>query len=310
MMSVSVTSESGTISAATTGKAADDGSAGTTTFAPCSSGWPVSEILRPLRAFLGGDDFRSEMGQHHVRYGRGWLPARSPWVTPRRGQARQQHRRLDLRRRHRRAIDDRERIARALQRHGQPSAVAARHHARAHLIPADRESGASARPRSDPSPSKVAAIGDPATAPIARRHPVPLLPKSSGASGAAKPADADSTDRPSTIPGALDFCPERRHRLGGVENVLALQKPRNPGLSHRQGTQNQGPVRDRFVARNTDAAAQSACGARFQRRRVVGMGQNGISFNGHGSYHAFYGASRAGHLSRQTLLTAAAQLAK
>ena len=47
MTSESTTSEPATISAATIGNAADEGSAGTTTSAPCSSGWPVSEILRP-----------------------------------------------------------------------------------------------------------------------------------------------------------------------------------------------------------------------------------------------------------------------
>ena len=42
-----MTSEPGTISAATIGNAADDGSAGTTTGAGASSGSPLSEILRP-----------------------------------------------------------------------------------------------------------------------------------------------------------------------------------------------------------------------------------------------------------------------
>ena len=47
MTSVSTRSEPGTISAATIGNAAEDGSAGTTTGAPRNSGWPVNEILRP-----------------------------------------------------------------------------------------------------------------------------------------------------------------------------------------------------------------------------------------------------------------------
>ena len=47
MTSARTMSEPGTISAATIGNAADDGSAGTMTSAPCSSGWPVSDILRP-----------------------------------------------------------------------------------------------------------------------------------------------------------------------------------------------------------------------------------------------------------------------
>ena len=44
------------------------------------------------------------------------------------------------------------------------------------------------RERSEASPSKTAEIGQPATAPITSRQPVPELPKSSGAAGWAKPA--------------------------------------------------------------------------------------------------------------------------
>ena len=47
MTSVRITSEPGTISAATIGNAAEDGSAGTTTGAGTSSGSPLSVILRP-----------------------------------------------------------------------------------------------------------------------------------------------------------------------------------------------------------------------------------------------------------------------
>lgn len=45
--SENMTSEPSTISAATIGNAAEDGSAGTTTSAPCNSGSPSSVILRP-----------------------------------------------------------------------------------------------------------------------------------------------------------------------------------------------------------------------------------------------------------------------
>jgi len=51
------------------------------------------------------------------------------------------------------------------------------------------------RLRSEASPSKVAVIGQPATAPITSRQPVPELPKSSGAAGSAKPA----TPTPRTV---------------------------------------------------------------------------------------------------------------
>ncbi|MGY4354848.1 hypothetical protein ACVW0J_001341 [Bradyrhizobium sp. i1.7.7] len=44
------------------------------------------------------------------------------------------------------------------------------------------------RLRSEASPSKTAEIGQPATAPMTSRQPVPELPKSSGALGSAKPA--------------------------------------------------------------------------------------------------------------------------
>ena len=62
-----------------------------------------------------------------------------------------------------------------------------------------RSSGSSTRRigrwRNEASPSKVAAIGQPATAPSMSRHPVPELPKSSAAAGSAKPA----TPTPRTI---------------------------------------------------------------------------------------------------------------
>ena len=45
------------------------------------------------------------------------------------------------------------------------------------------------------SPSKVAVIGQPATAPITSRQPVPELPKSSAARGLGEAADADARAR-------------------------------------------------------------------------------------------------------------------
>ena len=61
-----------------------------------------------------------------------------------RGQPGQQHRGLDLRRRHRRAVEDRQRIARAVQRQRQPAALAAGADPARPSIPADRASAASA----------------------------------------------------------------------------------------------------------------------------------------------------------------------
>ena len=51
------------------------------------------------------------------------------------------------------------------------------------------------RERSEASPSKIAVTGQPATAPITSRQPVPELPKSSASAGSAKPP----TPTPSTV---------------------------------------------------------------------------------------------------------------
>ena len=105
----------------------------------------------------------------------------------RRGEARQQHRRFDLRRRHRRAIDDRDRIARAVERDRQPAALGHAHRARADQRRPDRGCASSAACAGEASPSKVAVIGQPATTPIISRQPVPELPKSSTPAARAKP---------------------------------------------------------------------------------------------------------------------------
>jgi len=51
MTSLTITSEPGTINAATIGKAAEEGSAGTTTGAGCSSGIALERDLAAVRAF-------------------------------------------------------------------------------------------------------------------------------------------------------------------------------------------------------------------------------------------------------------------
>ena len=136
-------SEPSTISAATIGNAADDGSAGTTTSAPCSSGWPVSAILRPWLPSRRRDDLRAEMLQHQFGMVAAGLGLDHGGDAGR-GQPRQQHRGLDLRRGHRRAVEDRQRIARAVQRQRQPAALAAGADLARPSIPADRASAASA----------------------------------------------------------------------------------------------------------------------------------------------------------------------
>ena len=131
MTSDSTISEPSTISAATIGNAAEDGSAGTTTSAPCSSGWPVSAILRPWLPSRRRDDLRAKMLQHQFGMVAAGLGLDHGGDAGR-GQPRQQHRGFDLRRGHRRAVEDRQRIARAVQRQRQPAAFAARADPRAH----------------------------------------------------------------------------------------------------------------------------------------------------------------------------------
>ena len=117
------------------------------------------------------------------------------------------------------------------------------------------------------SPSKVAVIGQPATAPMTRRQPVPELPKSSTAGGSAKPADPDAANAPGALTGPLDRRAQRPHGLGGVEHVLAFQQPGNARLADRERPEDQGAVRDRLVAGHAHAA--------FERRprgaRSAGM---------------------------------------
>ena len=121
MTSEKTMSEPSTISAATIGNAADDGSAGTTTSAPCSSGWPVSAILRPWLPSFGRDDLRAEMLQHQFgMVAAGFLLDHGGDAG--RGEARQQHRRFDLGRGHRRPVQDRHGIAGAMQRQRQAAA--------------------------------------------------------------------------------------------------------------------------------------------------------------------------------------------
>ena len=117
-------SEPSTISAATIGNAADDGSAGTTTSAPCSSGWPVSAILRPWLPSVVETISRAKMLQHQLGVvAAGFLLDHGG--DARRGKPRQQHRRFDLRRGHRRPVEDRHGIARAVQRQRQAAAFPA-----------------------------------------------------------------------------------------------------------------------------------------------------------------------------------------
>jgi hypothetical protein len=53
---------------------------------------------------------------------------------------------------------------------------------------------------------------------------------------------------PSAVARTLHPRPERPHGVGGMEDVLALQKTADSGLANRQGPEDQGAVRYRFIA--------------------------------------------------------------
>ena len=121
------------------------------------------------------------------------------------------------------------------------------------------------RVRSEASPSKIAVIGQPATAPMASRQPVPELPKSSAARGCGEAADADPHEPPGALAGALDRGAERLHGVGGADGVLAFEHPGNAGLAHGERAQDQGAERDRFVPGHAHAALEGAAAARGER---------------------------------------------
>ena len=85
--------------------------------------------------------------------------------------------------------------------------------------------------------------------------------------------DTDTVDLPKSLTRPLDAGAERAHDLGGVDDILAFQQARNSRLADRQRSQNEGPVRNRLIARNANAALAGAGAAgRHGRGREVGHG--------------------------------------
>ena len=310
--SVSTMSEPATISAATIGNAADDGSAGTMTPAPCSSGWPVSDDPAAVAAFVGhGDDLGAKMLQHQLGVVAAGL-ALDDRGDAGRGQSRQQHRRFDLRRGHRRAVDDRQRIARALQRQRQAAAVASASHPRAHQFqriehPPHRpaaQRGIAVEGRRDRAAGDRAhhqAASGAGIAEIERRLRLPrtrLTPT---------PRTDQAISPLSSAP--FDLRAQRLHRPGGIEHVLALEQARDSGFTNRQRAQESGPGgkstcrRAPGRARSSDwlFAPQAASAGRNESRLRFLLCAAGIT--GRRSRHAC-------ELVCKALLTGPPQLAK
>ena len=138
-----VMSEPGTISAATSGKPAEDGSPGTAMIWPVSLPWPSMRMWRTPSLSVSTVEIGAKALQHlfgvvarHHRLDDGG--------DARRVEAGQQHGRLDLRGGHRHAVGDRRRGARAAQRDRHAVAGGGLQHLDAHLAQADRARGPSA----------------------------------------------------------------------------------------------------------------------------------------------------------------------
>jgi hypothetical protein len=64
---------------------------------------------------------------------------------------------------------------------------------------------------------------------------------------------------------ASDRGAQRAHRLGGVEHVFAFEQPGYAGFPDRERAEDEGAVRDRFVAGHARAALEGARAARGER---------------------------------------------
>ena len=133
---------------------------------------------------------------------------------PGRGEAGEQHRRLDLRGGDRRLVDDRYGIACPLQASaGNRPPSACSRVLRAGIFSSGSRMRRIGRVRRLASPSKITVIGQPATAPMDNRQPVPELPKSSGARGSAKPPTPTPMIRHASSPVRSTVAPSARMAL-------------------------------------------------------------------------------------------------
>ena len=83
---------------------------------------------------------------------------------------------------------------------------------------------------------------------------VPELPTSSGPGGLAGAAGAARDDRRARRPSTR--APEGPQRGGGAGHVVAVGEPPHHRHAPCQGAEQQGPMRDRLVARHADPARQ------------------------------------------------------
>ena len=170
------------------------------------------------------------------------------------------------------------------------------------------------RLRSEASPSKVAVIGQPATAPITSRQPVPELPKSSTPAGCRKPPTPTpwTATRPRRC--ARPRAPSARMALAVLSTSSPSSRPeirvsptaRAPKISARCEIDLSPGTRTRPLS--------GPNGAGGKRRRDGGVAHGNLLECGASSRPPTT-AAREGHLGRpktgrNSLLTAAFRLAK
>ena len=246
-------SEPGTISPATSGKPADDGSPGTAIVWPLSLPWPSMRMcLTPSRSvstsILAPKPFSIFSVWSRVMTGSITV------VTPRRVQAGEQHRRLHLRRGHRHAVADRRGGFRSAQRDRHAVAGRRLQHLHAHF--AQRIEHAAHRPlrqRGVADEGRFHVVGADQTdgetragagiAEIERRFRLEQR------------AVAGAADHPFGA-ALLDLRAHRLHRSAGAHDVLALEQAGDAGLAGGQAAEHEGAVRDRFVARHAGGSRE------------------------------------------------------
>src|SRR6202035_3631666 len=70
-------------------------------------------------------------------------------------------------------------------------------------------------------------------------------------------ADPAAPDAPAAFAAPVHLCAERGAGGGGAENVAAFEQALDFGFADAEEAENQGPVRNRLVARRPHPAAQA-----------------------------------------------------
>ena len=169
------------------------------------------------------------------------------------------------------------------------------------------------RERSEASPSNTAEIGQPATAPITSRQPVPELPKSRGAAGWAKPAtptprtcQANGPVRSTLAPSAcMDLAVLSTSSPSSRPEIVVWPTESAPRIRARCEI-DLSPGTRTLPVRAPLERASSGVGRSASRSEWVKI----VSSRARGRYHIGNAASRRRQMRAKPLLTAARQLAK